>query len=253
MIKKKDRLEKKFLEKYDPNRFYRPNVSVDIIIFTIISNQLQVLTIRRAEHPFKDYWSLVGGYIDIHHDKTLEDTAKRKLIEKTGVDAPYLEQFSTIGNALRDPRAWSVTTIYFALMSAAHIQLNVGIGATEIKWIPVENGRIKDKLAFDHAELLLRCVERLQSKILYTSLPVHFMPENFTLSDLQKVYEIILDKKIDHKSFRRRVLNADILKETEKMRCNGNKPAKLYQLKSTYQTHFFLRNLESAQQLSLGA
>lgn len=252
MIKKNDRLEKIFLERYDPNQFDRPNVSVDIIIFTIISDQLQVLTIKRAEHPFKDCWSLVGGYVDTHYDKTLEDTAKRKLKEKTGVDAPYLEQFATIGNASRDPRGWSVTTLYFALMPAAHIQLNTGLGATEIKWTPIKNGRIKDKLAFDHAELLLRCAERLQNKILYTSIPVHFMSENFTLSDLQKVYEIILAKKIDHKSFRRRVLNADILEETEEMRCNGNKPARLYQLKSTYQTHFFLRNLESAQSLSSG-
>lgn len=226
----------------------KPNVSVDIIIFTIISGQLQVLIIKRADHPYKGCWSLVGGYIDVSRDKTLEDTAKRKLEEKTGVNTPYLEQFSTVGNATRDPRAWSVTTAYFALIPATHIQLNAGKGASEIKWAAVNGGEIKDKLAFDHAELLLGCTERLQSKILYTSLPVHFMPENFTLGDLQKVYEIILGKKIDNKSFRRRILNVDILEETGKMRYNGSKPAKLYQLKSTYRTHFFLRNLEGTQQ-----
>jgi ADP-ribose pyrophosphatase YjhB (NUDIX family) len=236
--------EELFLQDYDASLFVRPNTSIDTVIFTIQEAQLQVLLIRRAEHPFQDYWSLVGGYVDVHKDDSIEATAKRKLTEKTGVKTPYLEQFETIGNATRDPRGWSITTVYFALISAESIDLKAGNGASDIKWSKIKEGRVEEKLAFDHELILRQCVERLKNKVLYTSLPVHFMPGEFTLGELQKIYEIILDKKIDHKSFRRRMLSADIIEENGRVRRESKKPAKLYHLKENHKTHFFLRNIE---------
>lgn len=238
--------EAEFLKNYDPSAFERPSTAVDAVIFTVFDAALHVLTVKRANHPFQGKWSLVGGYVDIQNDKDLEATARRKLAEKTGVSTPYLEQFKTIGNKDRDPRGWSITTVYFALMPAHDLVLKAGRGASDIKWSKVEGGKVKDKLAFDHAEIVWDCFERLRNKVLYTSLPVHLMPGDFTLGELQKVYEIILNDGIDHKSFRRRILGANILKETGEMRADGTRPAKLYRLKNKSVTHFFVRNIEGA-------
>lgn len=238
--------EEAFLKDYDASVFKKPSTSIDTVIFTVMNNQLHVLTVKRAEHPFMNAWSLVGGYIDIDQDTDIELTAKRKLEEKTGVKTPYLEQLCTIGNNKRDPRGWSITTVYFALIPSDHVNLHADKGAVDIKWSKIVGGKVKDKLAFDHAEILAKCVERLRNKVLYTSLPIYLMPRNFTLGDLQKVYEIIIDKKIDHKSFRRRILSADILEDAGKMRYEGKRPAQLYHLKKSQRAYFFKRNIEGA-------
>lgn len=246
-MKKNEISENEFLRDYDPSEFDRPNTSVDTVIFTVLNDALHVLTSKRAEHPFKEHWSLIGGFIDLEKDKDLEATAMRKLEEKTGVKAPYLEQFGTIGNKSRDPRGWSITTIYFALIPSEGLKLKLGKGTADIKWSKLIGGKVKDKLAFDHKEILRKCTERLRSKVLYTSLPAYLMPPKFTLGELQKIYEIILEKKIDHKSFRRRILSVNILEPTKEMRNEGKRPAQLYQLKKTYKPHLFLRNIEGAQ------
>ncbi len=238
--------EVEFLKAYDPTLFERPSASVDMVIFTLLNRQLHVLTVKRDEHPFKDCWSLVGGYVDLEGDTTLEATARRKLQEKTGVKTPYLEQFLTIGNATRDPRGWSITTVYFALIAATDVPLKPGKGAVDSQWSPIENSQINCSLAFDHAAILTACIERLRHKVLYTSLPVYLMSEAFTLSELQDVYEIILGKTIDPKSFRRRLLNAEILAETGEMRSSSKRPAKLYRLLPSASAHFFLRTIEAA-------
>ena len=238
--------EQEFLKNYNPNLYDRPSTSVDTVIFTVFDNALQVLLVQRDDYPFKHQWSLVGGYIDLEHDLTLEDTAKKKLAEKTGVKTPYLEQCFTIGNKHRDPRGWSVTTVYFALLPFDQIQLQAGKGAIDIKWSIIYKYRVAEDLAFDHAEILRLAIERLRNKVLYTSLPAYLMPEKFTLRDLQTVYEIILDRKLEVKSFRRRIAKANILEETSEMRQDAKRPARLYRLKQDVDTYFFLRNIEGA-------
>ena len=238
--------EQEFLKNYNPNLYDRPSTSVDTVIFTVFDNALQVLLVQRDDYPFKHQWSLVGGYIDLEHDLTLEDTAKGKLAEKTGVKTPYLEQCFTIGNKNRDPRGWSVTTVYFALLPYDKIQLKAGKGAIDIKWSIIDKYRVAEDLAFDHAEILRLAIERLRNKVLYTSLPAYLMPEKFTLRDLQTVYEIILDRKLEVKSFRRRIAKANILEETSEMRQDAKRPARLYRLKEDVDTYFFLRNIEGA-------
>jgi len=236
--------EADFLDHYDPTIFDRPSTSVDTVIFTVFDGQLQVLIVKRTNYPFKNQWALVGVFIDLENDETLEDTAKRKLEEKTGVKTPYLEQCFTIGNKQRDPRGWSVTTVYFALLPHNKIQLMKG--ANEIKWSPIMNNQVQELLAFDHTEILRQAIERLRNKVLYTSLPAYLMAEKFTLGDLQKVYEIILHRPLETKSFRRRIAKADILEETTEMRQDAKRPAKLYRLKKDINTYFFLRTIEGA-------
>ena len=239
---KQEQSEKDFLRRYDARTFDRPNCTVDTAIFTVREGRLHVLIVRRDEHPYKGAWALVGGFVDIAGDSDLEGTARRKLKEKTGVDTPYLEQYGTVGNSTRDPRGWSITTVYFALIPTDGLPLNQA-GHTA-RWAAVEGTGIKEPLAFDHAEILTGCLRRLRGKVLYTSLPVHLMPPSFSLGELQRVYELILDARLEHKSFRRRILGAGILEETGEFRREAKRPAQLYRLKEKLGTHFFMRNLE---------
>lgn len=237
--------EKDFLKSYSPDVFERPNASVDTAIFTVIDDNLYVLMVEREHHPFQGKWALVGGFIDLKRDSSLEDTAKRKLHEKTGVKTPYLEQWGTIGNKDRDPRYWSITTVYFALISAKNVILRAGEGATNIQWVKIEHdGTVKRDLAFDHACILQECHKRLRQKVLYTSLPLFLMEPSFTLTELQRTYEILIGQPLETKSFRRRILSANLIQETGMMKESGRRPAKLYERIKHNQPHFFLRNIE---------
>ena len=151
MIKNIHESEKDFLDKYDASAFKGPITSVDTVIFTVFDNHLHVLTVKRAEHPFKDQWSLIGGFINIDEDVDIEATAKRKLKEKTGVRTPYLEQFGTIGNKKRDPRGWSVTTVYFALIPCDNIQLEAGKGEYDLNNAEGANGISDGKIDLSDA------------------------------------------------------------------------------------------------------
>jgi ADP-ribose pyrophosphatase YjhB (NUDIX family) len=234
-----------FFNSYDANQYERPNSSVDIVIFSFFDQNLHVLTVQRDEYPFKDQWSLVGGYIDLKKDLTLEAAAQRKLEEKTGVIPPYLEQVETIGSQNRDPRGWSITTVYFALVRFEEIHLKAEQGVSLAQWSKITHGKLKHSLAFDHTQIFNRCLERFKNKVLYTSLPTHLMPSEFTLGELQEVYESILGKKIEQKGFRRRMLNSEILEETQREKLGPNRPAKLYRLKRSKTSHYFSRTMKN--------
>jgi 8-oxo-dGTP diphosphatase len=131
----------------------------------------------------------------------------RKLYEKTGVVSPYLEQVGSWGGLTRDPRGWSVTCVYLALVSQAAQTLNKGGNAADLRWFDVAlNGSVPAAapLAFDHGDLLAAALQRLQSKVEYTSLPAFLLPEPFTLPQLQRAYELVLGRELDRSAFRRR-------------------------------------------------
>lgn len=236
--------EKEFLAGYDVHQFDVPLTSVDMAIFTVREEKLQVLLVKRAQYPAKGKWALPGGFIDLKKDRNLDDTAYRKLKSKTGVSAPYLEQVITIGNSKRDPRGWSVTVVYFALIPSEEIKLVADDSSEEVTWVPVDQVQKKHKLAFDHQQILKLCHDRLQGKVEYTSLPVNLLPEKFTLTELQRVFEIVLDKPVEKKSLRRRILEADILEETGDMKTGSNRPAKLYRVKPEKENYYFTRNIQ---------
>ncbi len=235
--------EKQYLKTYNIHDFDIPLTTVDMAIFTLIAGQLQVLMIKRAQHPALGKWALPGGFIDLKKDKTLSDTARRKLKEKTGVDVPYLEQVETIGSATRDPRGWSVTIVYLALIASEDIDLDRDESSETVTWIPIEKVSELD-LAFDHRDVLQVCYRRLRSKVHYTSLPTNLLPAEFTLTELQKTFEIILGKTVEKKSFRRRILDAGILEETGAMKTGANRPAKLYRVMPEGEKYFFSRSIE---------
>jgi 8-oxo-dGTP diphosphatase len=224
--------------------FQRPLSSVDVVIFAIREAGLHVLLVQRAAEawePFPNLWALPGGFVDVDTDKTLLDCAVRKLREKTGVTSPYLEQLGTWGGARRDPRGWSTTCAYFALMPATAPALERGANAADVRWFPIVGGRVKTRLAFDHEEILAAAIQRLRNKVEYTSLPVYLMPPEFTLPELQRVYEAVLDRPLEKSAFRTRMLSADVVEPIAKTRKGPNRPAQLYRLKRARAPTYFAR------------
>ncbi len=243
-MSKNDLTEQEYLDTYNVHDFDVPLTSVDLAIFTIREQALHVLLVRRGEHPAKGRWALPGGFIDVRRDQDLAATALRKLREKTGVTAPYLEQLQGFGSSSRDPRGWSVTFAYFALISSDHIDLQHGSGADAASWHPVSGLQVEEELAFDHAEILASALQRLRNKVEYTSLAAHLLAKEFTLSDLQRVHEIVLGRAIDKSAFRKRIKEGDFLEElTGKQRHGSNRPAQLYRIRSGHPTVFFNRTM----------
>ncbi|NLR74574.1 NUDIX hydrolase [Leeia aquatica] len=236
--------EADFLRRYSIHDFDVPLTTVDLVIFTLRQERLQVLLVRRSDHPYKGEWALPGGFIDVRQDVDLEATARRKLQEKTGVVTPYLEQLQAFGGPQRDPRGWSVTLAYYALLSADSLQHTNTEGADDSDWLDLEGEGVPYELAFDHAQILRCAVQRLRSKVAYSSLLVHLVPVEFTLSELQRVHEQVLNRSIDKSAFRKRIRDGDFLEEVPgKMRHGSNRPAQLYRLRPELGTHYYPRLL----------
>jgi 8-oxo-dGTP diphosphatase len=213
-------------ETYDVSRFERPSVSVDLIIFTLRQDQLQVLLIKRKHWPFEGMWALPGGFVCM--DESLEKAARRELEEETGVRDVYLEQLYTFGDPGRDPRTRVITVAYFALISSDQLELCAATDAADVDWFRAAN---PPPLAFDHADILRYAVTRLRYKLEYSAVGFQLLPAEFTLTELQTTYEIVLDEKLDKRNFRRRILQAGVLEETGSYRMGEHRPAKLYRFR----------------------
>jgi 8-oxo-dGTP diphosphatase len=197
-------------------------VAVDIVIFTIRSGALTVLLARRGVPPFEGQFAIPGGFV--HEDEDLNQAALRELLEETGVTDVYLEQLYSFGDAGRDPRGRVITVAYFALISPDR-PLKAGTDAAEAKWW--ETGKLPI-LAFDHARILDYALERLRYKLEYTTVGFQLLPEKFTLTELQEVYEAILGKSLDKRNFRRKISLLRILKPLPEYRRSGQRPARLH-------------------------
>lgn len=226
----------------------RPIVTVDIAIFSVIDDRPHVLLARRpdsADEPQPGAWALPGGCVDVDLDTSLEACALRQLHEKAGVVAPWLEQVVAHGGPDRDPRGWSVTHLYAALVPTDQV-LEPDRNAAGARWHALRrDGRPKGvKLAFDHGRLLAEAIARIRSKSEYTDLPVRLLPKRFTLPELQHIFEIVLGRPIDKKAFRTRVLAGDMLEKLDDARATGKRPARLYRLRDRRHLHVFRRSLE---------
>jgi ADP-ribose pyrophosphatase YjhB (NUDIX family) len=219
-----------------------PVPTVDIAVFTVMSEQLHVLLIKRENAPEKGMLAMPGGFINMDKDNDIEQAAARTLKEKTNVKA-FLEQVGSVGGKNRDPRGWLLTILYFALVKSTDTDLFAGRNTAEISWVPVAEARLHT-LAFDHNILLDNALQRLKNKVEYTALPLRLMPEKFTLGEAQAVYEMIMEKPLEKKSFRRRMEAANILIETGDLKHAGARPAKLYELTPEFNGYNFPRILE---------
>lgn len=234
--------EIQFLAEYDKRRYDTPLITVDSVLFTYHEECLKVLLVQRSNHPEQGKWGLPGGFVDTKQDATLEDTALRKLKEKTGIEPPYLEQLQTLGNAQRDKRGWSVTIAYTALMAFQACQAHVATVA-DAQWLALDTAAKMD-LAFDHQTIIGLARERLRQKALYSIVPAYALPETFTLPELQELHEVLIGKPLQKKSFRRRIEQAELLIDTGEKRAEGGRPATLYRMKQGAGSYTFVRNLE---------
>ena len=203
-----------------------PAVTTDIVIFTIRQDQLKVLLVKRAHAPFQGEWALPGGFVAV--DESLEEGARRELAEETGVSGVYLEQLYTFGTPDRDPRERVITVAYYALIPTDEVEIRAATDAEGVSWYGLEE---LPNLAFDHEDILQLAHQRLVAKLEYSTIAFQFMPKAFTLTELQKVYELILREPIDKRNFRKRILGLNLIKETGKERKSGaHRPAKLYRV-----------------------
>lgn len=204
----------------------QPSVTVDIVIFTIKDGELKALLVKRAQEPFKGKWALPGGFVRIN--ESLEDAAKRELKEETGVDADYLEQLYTFGELKRDPRGRVITIAYMALMNSEKLKLFAATDVSEVKWFSVSK---LPQLAFDHQKILDYSLQRLRWKFEYTAVAFSMLTKRFALSELQKIYEIVFNKKFDKRNFIKKIFSLDILDESGVNEEVPYRPPKLYSLK----------------------
>ncbi len=213
--------EQEFLKNYDSSDFAKPSVAVDLILFTVQENQLQVLLTKRQSHPFAGMLSLPGVFVGI--DETLDQAAQRALYQKTGLHDIYFEQLYTWGDLNRDPRMRIISVSYYALVPADQIQLS----SQDAIFYPVD--KIQD-LAFDHAEMIRYGRERIRNKVNYTDIAFSLVPEEFTLPQLQKIYEILLGQDLYKANFRKKIAQQSIA--TDKMQSGTkHRPSRIYRKK----------------------
>jgi 8-oxo-dGTP diphosphatase len=235
-----DMTEEEFLAAYEVKDYPRPSVTADLVIFTIVDSILHVLLIQRDGHPFRGYWALPGGFVDVGDAKKdqgedIYEAAERELEEETGLPkgSCYLEQLYTFGAPYRDPRTRTITVAYFALVRSSLAALVVaGDDAAQAKWVPVQElldaGR---PLAFDHGKIIAKAVERIRGRIDYSPIAFDLVPDTFTATDLRVVYEAVKGQAYDAKNFYRRFrrMQADgIIVPAPGARATGNKRAAVY-------------------------
>ena len=200
----------------------KASVAVDLVIFTVREGALQVLLIERGVPPFKGQWALPGGFV--LDRETLEEAARRELEEETGVRDVYLEQLYTFGDPDRDPRGRTIAVAYYALTPPA--PLRASTDAANAAWHPAAR---PPKLAFDHSRILKTGLERLRAKLGYSTVGFQLLPKQFTLTELQGLYQAILERPLDKRNFRKKMLSLGLLKtEGLKRAAGAHRPARLY-------------------------
>ena len=203
--------------------------TVDVVLLTLEDTSLLVALARRAHDPFRGVFALPGGFIHEQEDADAEDAAARMLREKTGIVSPYLEQLATFSGRGRDPRGFSLSVSYYALVPEDVLS---SAKPSDVKLVPVERAR---GLPFDHQAIVEAAVARVRSKSSYSSLPVYLCGEAFTLPRLQAVYEALLGERVNKVSFRRKMDELGILEPLRGAKQKGaHRPAQLYRLKPEF-------------------
>ncbi len=205
-------------------QYPRAALTVDCVVFGFDESELKVLLIQRALDPFKGKWALPGGFV--HVDETLDDAARRELAEETGLENVFLEQLYTFGTVKRDPRERVVSVAHFALVKLSDYKAKAATDAAKAEWFPISE---LPKLAFDHADIVVAALSRLQGKVRYQPVGFELLPPKFTLSELQHLYEAILGTELDKRNFRKKVLGFELLVALDETQMSGrHRPAQLF-------------------------
>jgi 8-oxo-dGTP diphosphatase len=202
----------------------RAALTVDCVVFGFDDGELKVLLIERGVAPFKGKWAIPGGFVRV--DESLDDAARRELAEETGLTEVFLEQLYTFGEPKRDPRERVVTVAYYALVGLDRHPPRAATDATAAAWFAVAD---LPTLAFDHTAIVATAVERLRGKVRYQPIGFELLPDLFTLSKLQHLYEAILERPLDKRNFRKKLLAMDLLVETDQVEQDvAHRAARLY-------------------------
>lgn len=199
-----------------------PIATVDVALFTLRADGLYVGLLRREQPPYAGELGLPGGFIHVDEDEDTANTARRILREKAGAASPYLEQLATFSGRVRDPRGWSLSVAYYALVPGEDLS------ASALEWARADRPR---RLPFDHDRIVETARERIRAKASYSTLPAYLLPPHFTLSELQGVYELAMGTRLDKVSFRRKVEEQGLVEAVPGQRRGGaHRPAQLYRL-----------------------
>jgi 8-oxo-dGTP diphosphatase len=208
----------------DRTKCRQAHVTVDCVVFGLDEQDLKILLIQRGNEPFKGSWAAPGGFVNA--DESLEHAALRELKEETGVHDVFLEQLYTFGDVHRDPRRRIVTVAYYALVNLRDHTIKAATDASNAAWFAVDD---IPKLAFDHARIVETALRRLRGKVRYEPIGFELLPEKFTLTQLQRMYEKILEQDIDKRNFRKKILGMELLKELDEVQVDvAHRAARLY-------------------------
>ena len=205
-------------------KYARPALAVDCVVFGLDDDDLKVLLIRRDIEPFQGRWALPGGFVRM--DETVDDAAKRELSEETGVGRVFLEQLYTFSGIERDPRERVVSVAYYALVNLSDHRVKAATDAREAAWFATSD---LPALAFDHDAIVDKALERLRGKVRYHPVGFELLPAKFTLRMLQRLYEKVLEKELDKRNFRKKVLGMGLLEELDEVEQDvAHRAARLY-------------------------
>jgi 8-oxo-dGTP diphosphatase len=205
-------------------QYPRPALTVDCVVFGLDDGDLKVLLIQRDGEPFAGRWALPGGFVNL--DEDLETAARRELEEETGVSKLYLEQLYTFGDVERDPRERVVSVAYYALVKLGDHRVRAATDARNAAWFAVSD---PPTLAFDHDKILAMALLRLKGKVRYQPIGFELLPPKFTLSQLQRLYEIVLETPLDKRNFRKKILALGFLEELDEIEQDvAHRAARLY-------------------------
>ncbi|MEQ9069458.1 MAG: NUDIX domain-containing protein, partial [Gimesia chilikensis] len=203
----------------------RAALTVDCVVFGLDEDDLQILLIQRDLPPFEGDWALPGGFVRL--EETLDEAALRELSEETGLKNVYLEQLYSFGTVNRDPRERVVTVAYYALVNLSDHRVQAATDARNAAWFAVDD---IPSLAFDHDQILEMAHERLRGKVRYQPIGFELLPPKFTLRQIQHLYEVILDRPLDKRNFRKKILSMGILIELDEVETDvAHRAARLYQ------------------------
>lgn len=207
----------------------RPALTVDCVVFGLDEEDLKVALIQRDLEPFAGKWALPGGFVRI--DESLEEAARRELHEEAGLSKVFLEQLYTFGDVKRDPRERVVTVAYYALVNIRDHRVQAATDARNAAWFAVSD---TPSLVFDHDRILRVALERLKGKVRYQPIGFELLPTRFTLTQLQHLYETILERRLDKRNFRRKALAMGFLEETDEIEQDvAHRAARLYRFNET--------------------
>ncbi len=199
-------------------------VATDVLVFSVLKHKLHVLLVQIGSGPYQGKWAIPGGLVQ--SNESLEEAAERVLSERAGVDGIYLEQLATFGAPKRDKRSRSISVAYFALVNMEEFHPKASEYYADIAWHTVDH---LPALAFDHKEIVTYGKQRLIGKLSYSNVAYALLPKEFTLTELQTLYESILGRPLDKRNFRKKIQEVRLVKETGKVRRDGpSRPAKMY-------------------------